>query len=120
MRRLFRRVGWAIAASPAALLALLLLHAVHVRLVLGRWPRVYQDNPDTLLLRLHESVLVPFFIVTFSGVLLWGALSAVVALLLPSARVTILRQACVIGVAVLLLVLFWNLDTTGYIAWLAD
>jgi hypothetical protein len=65
-------------------------------------------------------MLVPFFIATFSGVTLWVALGIVVALLLPSARATILRQACVAALGVLLLVLFWNLDPTGYVTWLSD
>jgi hypothetical protein len=120
VRRLFGRIGWFVAASPAGLVALLGLHALHVRSVLGRWPRVYQDDPDTLLLRLHESVLVPFFIATVSAVVLWAALSVVVVVFLPSARRTIVRQTIVVGFGILLLVLFWNLDPRGYITWLAD
>jgi hypothetical protein len=39
------RLGWVLASGPAALLAILLLHALHVRTYLGRWPVVYRDQP---------------------------------------------------------------------------
>ena len=54
--------GWMLAALPAAFTAFLLLHALHVRLSLGRWPVVYRDNPSTPLLRFHEyGLLFPSF-----------------------------------------------------------
>ena len=66
------RLGWVLASGPAALLAVLLLHALHVRAYLGRWPVVYRDNSDTLLLRIHEyGLLVPAVWGSLFGVPLW-------------------------------------------------
>lgn len=48
------KVGWFVASGPAALLGALMLHALGVRLYLARWPIVYKDNPETLLLHAIE------------------------------------------------------------------
>jgi hypothetical protein len=116
----FRRLGWGTAASPVCLLLLQLLHALHLRLLLGRWPRVYRDNPDNYFLRIHDAALHLLFIATVCSVTFWVALSLIGPLLLPSAHGTILRQAGLMALRVLSPVLVWNLDPTAYILWLAD
>jgi len=55
VRTAFRLVGWAIAATPLLFVTVQLLHAVHLRLLLGRWPIVYRDNPEGFLLRVLSS-----------------------------------------------------------------
>ena len=81
----------------------------------------YRDNPESFLLRVHEDwLLLPVFFAGFFGVPLWAALSAVVAMLLPSARATIVRQAGLVCLGIAVLALFWSFDPTGYIEWFLD
>lgn len=121
VRMAFRLVGWAIAATPSLFVMVQLLHAVHLRLLLGRWPVVYRDNPESALLRVHEDgLLFPVFYAGFFGVPMWAALSAVVAVLLPSARPTIGRQAGLVCLGLFALALFWTFDPTGYVEWFLD
>ena len=115
------RLGWVFASGPAALLAVVLLHALHVRTYLGRWPVVYRDNPETLLLRIHEEgFLVPALYGSLFGVPLWllsGALLAAAGLL----RWRVFRDqlglmlAGIVGVILLV-----TLDPTGYVQWFLD
>jgi hypothetical protein len=121
VRRLFARVAWAIAATPLLFVVIQMFHAIHIRILLGRWPVVYRDNPESVLLRIHEyGLLFPVVYAAIFGVPLWAALSLLVALLLPSARWTIARQVGLVGVGVAALVLFWKFDPTGYVEWFLD
>ena len=121
VRTALHRAGWAIAATPFLFVIVQVLHAVHLRLLLGRWPMVYRDNPESFLLRVHEyGVLFPLFYAGFFGVPMWAALSVVVAVLLPSARRTIGRQAALVSLGIIVLALFWKFDPTGYVEWFLD
>lgn len=115
------RLGWVMASGPAVLLAVALLHALHLRVYLGRWPIVYTDHPETLLLRIHEQgLLLPALYGSLFGGPLWllsGALLAGTGLL--SWRVFRdqlgFMLAGIVGV-----MLFVILDPTGYVEWFLD
>jgi hypothetical protein len=120
-RRRVARLGWFMSASPVAFLAVVLLHAMHVRIYLGRWPVVYRDNPESLFLHIHEyGFLVPALYGALCGVPLWmlsGAILVVAGLL--QWRVwghqLGLMLAGMIGV-----ILFLWFDPTGYVEWFLD
>ena len=113
--------AWILAASPAAFATALALHAIHVRLHLGRWPIVYRDNPSSLLLTLHEyCLLVPTLYVALFGIPLWFLLSLVLALCGSRPRRATAWQALLIVGAMVALVLFAKHDPTGYLEWFLD
>lgn len=115
------RLGWILAGGPVAFLAFVLLHALHVRLYLGRWPVVYQDNPESLLLHIHEyGLLMPTFYLSLYGVPTWLVLGATLGGLgLVRGRIfheqLAFMLAGILGVALLL-----ALDPTGYVEWFLD
>lgn len=115
------RLGWVFASGPAALLAVVLLHALHVRFHLGRWPVVYRDNPETLLLRLHEECfLVPALYASLFGVPFWlptGVILAAAGVL----RWRVFRdQVGLILAGIAGVILLVTLDPTGYVEWFLD
>jgi hypothetical protein len=114
-------LGWVLASGPAAFLAILLLHALHVRAYLGRWPVVYRDDPQTLLLQIHEyGLLVPALWGSLFGVPLWllsGAILAATGLL----RWRVFRgQLWLILAGIAAVMLLAKLDPTGYVEWFLD
>jgi hypothetical protein len=114
-------VAWILAASPVAFATALALHAIHVRVYLGRWPIVYRDNPSSLLLNVHEyGLLVPTLYVALLGIPLWFLLSVVLALCGSRPRRASAWQALLIVGAVVALVLFGKCDPTGYWEWFLD
>src|SRR5512143_1714165 len=65
-------IGWVLAGGPASLLLFLLLHAMHARFYLGRWPVVYQDDPQSWLLTVHEyGLIAPAFYLCLFGIPVW-------------------------------------------------
>jgi len=123
-REAFVDWSWIFAAMPAIFAGVLLTHAFHLRLALGRWPVRYRDYPSArlarILLDIHElGLIVPGFWLTVFAVPLW-LLSAVVA----SGRFrkrTVGRQAVVFvdGVCALFGVVSL-LSGTFYPNWLLD
>jgi hypothetical protein len=115
------RVGWILASGPAALLGAVLLHALHVRVYLERWPVVYKDCPETLALQLHEyALIVPAFYVSLFGVPLSvssGAVFASIGLLRWRA---FLGQLSLIIAGIVGIVLLVKFDATGYVEWFLD
>jgi hypothetical protein len=114
-------LGWILASGPTALLAILLLHALHVRAYLGRWPVVYRDDPQTLLLQIHEhGLLMPVLWGSLFGVPLWllsGAVLAATGLL----RWRVFRgQVWLILAGIAGVILLATLDPTGYVEWFLD
>jgi hypothetical protein len=110
-----------LAIVPPMLLATVLLHAVHVRVVLGRWPVVYRDSPHSFLLKVHEyALLVPAFYGTIFGTPAWALLVAVLLVRRSVPLTDVLRQALLIGVGIGGLLLFNALDSTGYVEWFLD
>jgi len=116
------RLGWILAGGPAALLAVALLHALHLRIYLGRWPVVYRDNnPETLLLRIHEcGFLVPALYGSFFGVPVWLLIGAIlVATRLLEWRV-FRKQIGLMLAGIVGVILFVALDPSGYVEWFLD
>jgi hypothetical protein len=114
-------VAWILAASPAAFATALALHAIHVRLYLGRWPIVYRDNPSSLLLSVHENGLLgPALYGALFGIPLWFLLNVVLALYGSRPRRASAWQALLIIGALVALVLFAKYDPTGYWEWFLD
>lgn len=115
------RLGWILASGPAALLSVALLHAVHLRSYLGRWPVVYRDNPETLLLRIHEyGFLMPAFYGSLFGVPTWlltGAMLVGTGLL--EWRV-FRNQIGLILAGIVGVILLVTLDPSGYVEWFLD
>jgi hypothetical protein len=110
-----------LAIVPPLLLAIVLLHAVHVRVLLGRWPVVYRDSPNSFLLKVHEyGLFVPTFFGTIFGTPVWAVLVAVLLVRRSTPLNDVLRQALLIGVGIGGLLLFNALDPTGYVEWFLD
>jgi len=109
---------------PTIFAGILLTHAFHLRLALGRWPVRYRDYPSArlarILLDIHELGLVaPDFWLTILAVPLW-LLSAVIASERLRKR-TVGRQAVVFIVSVgALLGIVSLLSATFYPSWLLD
>jgi hypothetical protein len=114
-------IGWMVASGPVALLVFLLLHAIHVRLYLGRWPVVYRDEPQSLLLSIHEyGLIAPTFYLCLFGVPTWllGWTVLLACRLAPAKRFT--WQLAFIVVGLLGMVLLATYDPTGYMEWFVD
>jgi hypothetical protein len=116
--------SWIFASMPAIFTGILLTHAVHLRMALGRWPRGYRDYPPArvarILLDIHEfGLIVPGFYATLLALPLW-LLAAVLARPQLMKR-TLGRQALVfvLGVGALYGVGFL-LSRTFYPQWLFD
>jgi hypothetical protein len=116
--------SWILASMPTIFAAILLTHAVHLRLALGRWPATYRDYPPArfarILLDIHELGLVaPGFWLTVLAVPLW-LLAAVLAR--PRLiKQTFGRQALVFLLGVgLLCGIVYVLSWTFYPQWLLD
>jgi hypothetical protein len=120
-RGVVTRLGWLLASGPALFLGLVLLHALHVRLFLGRWPIVYRDTPQSLLLWVHEyGLIMPTFYLSLFGVPFWAVVGAVfVALGLAQGRSFVYQLGLMVtGIGGLALLV--ALDPTGYVEWFLD
>lgn len=116
--------SWIFALMPTIFTGILLTHAVHLRLALGRWPRGYRDYPlarvARILLDVHEfGLIVPGFYATLLALPLW-LLAAVLARPKLITRI-FAGQAFVfvLGVGVLYGVMFL-MSWTFYPQWLID
>ena len=120
-RAIVAKVGWLCASGPALLLGSTLAHAAHLRLLLGRWPVVYRDTPDTALLNFHfYGLFMPALYLSLIGVPLWLVTGAIRGGLgLVRGRMFqlqfLLMAGGIIGVTV-----FALFDPTGYVEWLLD
>jgi hypothetical protein len=116
--------SWVFASMPTIFAGILLSHALHLRLALGRWPTTYRDYPPArfarVLLDIHELGLVApgFWLMAFS-VPLWF-LAAVLAR--PRlVKQTFGRQALIFVLGVgLLSGIICALSSTFYAQWLLD
>jgi hypothetical protein len=106
---------------PAIFAGILLTHAVHLRLALGRWPATSHDYPPArvarILLDIHEFGLVaPGFWLTVLAVPLWFFAAALAR---PSLiKRTFGRQALVLLLGVCLLCgIVYALSSTSYPGW---
>jgi hypothetical protein len=105
---------------PLALLVLLVSHALHVRLFLGRWPVVYRDEPDSFLLNVHQRAIIAAAFATYFGMPVWAAaVVGRVARRQAPARELATQIGCIAaglgGLALLAAV-----DPTGYFEWFID
>jgi hypothetical protein len=120
-RRTISSIGWVLASGPLVLFMALVIHAVEVRLHLGRWPIVYRDDPRSWLLSLHEyGVLAPTFYWSLFGVPAWLLGAAVLSGFRAVARGALTRQLAIIIIGILGIVLLVVADPTGYMEWLLD
>ncbi|OQX17664.1 MAG: hypothetical protein BWK76_10000 [Desulfobulbaceae bacterium A2] len=114
------RLGWCLSSCPALLLVTLLTHALHVRLLLGRWPLVYRDDPHTTLLAVHDYALLLLFFLNGAAIplgLVWGLVTWRLAVI---SRRTWLGQVALLGLGVTAIAAWGRYDGSGYIAWLLD
>lgn len=103
---------------PSCFLFVFITFAIHVRLLLGRWPIVYKDNPDNIFITLHEWVLVAAFYSTFAAIITWPILS--IPLLRIKAHKLFIKSWLIFLSPLLILVLINLYDRSGYIEWFWD
>ena len=115
------KLGWFLASAPALFLGIVLLHALHVRLYLGRWPVVYRDTPKTALLSVHEyGLMMPIFYLSLFGVPFWLVIgTALVAAGMMQGRI-FRKQLALIVAGIGAVALLVALDPTGYVEWFLD
>ena len=105
---------------PLAVLVLVVSHALHVRLFLGRWPVVYRDEPDSFLLNVHARAIIAGVFATYYGMPAWAA-AVVVGVVRGQAPAREIA-AHIAGIAAGLggLLLLAAVDRTGYFEWFID
>jgi hypothetical protein len=115
------RASTVLAFAPVALLVTLITHAVHVRAILGRWPVVYRDSPQSLLLSAHEqALLLPLVYVVLFGTPVWVVASALRLKRGHTSTGRVAREAgCNLAASATIVVLA-AADGTGYVDWLLD
>lgn len=114
------RVSWFIAALPAALVAVNVIYALHLRLLIGHRPGATMDDPDTVLFRLNGYVLFLVLYLVMLGIPLWPFLGAIQAFFGAKFRWTVLKQGLAIVGFLGLLILMARYDPSGYFTWLMD
>jgi len=116
-RQIILNLGWFLAAAPCILFMIMVAQALHLRFVLGRWPIVYKDEPNTPLLFFHEYfLLAPMFyiaLLSIPGFLVAGTIA-------QAGRRTFLGQMVLMLLGIIALVIFFKYDRTGYIEWFMD
>ncbi len=121
VRGLVSRASACLAFAPTALLVVAIAHAYHVQTVLGRWPVAYRDSPHSVLLSVHERVLLfpLIYLVTF-GVPLWLGASAMRLRTGRASKALVAREGAQIVIALGAILALAAVDRTGYVAWLLD
>jgi hypothetical protein len=115
--------SWIFASMPAILGGILLSHAVHLRLALGRWPARMKDYPPErghrVLLDIHELGLVlPGIWLTLLAIPLW-MIAAFLARPRFTGRTAGLQAIAFVLAIGVLVVVNYALSST-YMGWLID
>jgi hypothetical protein len=116
--------SWIFAWMPAILAGILLSHALHLRLALGRWPARQRDYPPErwlrILLDMHEAGLVlPGIGLTLLAIPLW-VLAAFLARPTFTGRTAGLQVMTFVLAMGVLSGVIYALSHTFYIGWLTD
>jgi hypothetical protein len=112
-------IAWALALGPAFLLSSVLIHATTIYLHLGRWPRVYRDNPSgTIVLAVEWALLIPSMYWAVFSLPAWAVWALATHGVVRSA--TLLKQLALVVVAAASLWALIKFDSTGYVEWFLD
>ncbi len=108
----------AITATPGCFALIFLSYMLHIRLNLGRWPVVLQDNPSSLFLDIHEWSLVIFLYTTLVSIIIWPILSAFLFFINRYKLLFIRSLVFTLPLALSCLVIMT--DKTGVVEWFLD
>jgi hypothetical protein len=103
---------------PIARVALLAFLAAWMRLILGRWPVIYRDNPTGPVATVLSASTVYLLVVACFGLPLWAVTLACTGFL--RGRRALTHRALVFGVAACVVVGIMWWDPRGFINWWLD
>jgi hypothetical protein len=107
-----------ITAIPGCFTLVFISYLLHVRLNLGRWPLVVQDNPTNLFLDIHEWSFVILLYTTLVSIIIWPILSAF--LFFVKRYKLLLMRSFVFTFPLILSCLAIITDKTGVVEWFFD
>jgi hypothetical protein len=103
---------------PVFFVAFFTTYAIHVRILLGRWPTVYNDNPINFFLNIHEWFLIIFLYSALAAIVVWPFFS--IYLLWKKCYTRFLKTLIIFLFPLVIFILINMYDTSGYIEWFWD
>lgn len=103
---------------PTFFVSIFATYAIHVRVILGRWPIVYKDNPENIFLNFHEWFLIISFYLALAAIVVWPFLS--IYLLFGKCYKQFLKNLIIFTIPLVIFILVNLYDNSGYIEWFWD
>ncbi len=64
-------LSWIITFLPFITITIFMTFGLHIRFFLGRWPVVFRDNPESILITIHTWITIIFLAALYFSLPLW-------------------------------------------------